>query len=104
MAVCKYCNLPFQWSRVEDRWVPLVPIGQDDNLERGFQDEDGNLRAAHRLVCSDPGGAAVRAVRLPRPVLPHNLAGAWSKPDPETGEITRDKPEPTEDDDGISVA
>ena len=66
---------------MEDRWVPLVPVGDDAALERAFQDEDGNLRAAHRLVCTSPGGAAIRATRLPRPVMPSALAGAWSQPD-----------------------
>lgn len=87
MAICKYCNVPFQWGRVDDRWVPLVPIGEDAGLERGYQDEDGALRAAHRLICTSPGGAAVRAVRLPRPVPASALIGTWSTPDLETGEI-----------------
>lgn len=81
MAICKYCNLPMQWGRVEERWVPLVPIGDDHGLERAYQDEDGNLRAAHKLVCTSPGGAAIKATRLPRPVPASAIAGGWSRPD-----------------------
>ena len=87
MAICKYCNIPFQWGRVEERWVPLVPVGDEEGLERGYQDEDGNLRAAHRLVCLNHGGGAIRATRLPRPVPASALIGAWSTPDPDTGEV-----------------
>jgi len=81
MALCKYCGEPFQWGRVEDRWIPLVPTDRHDGLDRAFQDEDGVLRADHRLVCPNHGGGAVRAVRLARPVLASSLVGAWSEPD-----------------------
>jgi hypothetical protein len=86
MAICKFCHGEMQWGNFDGKWVPLVPVGLDDGLDRAYQDENGALRAAHRLVCTHKYGS-VQIVRLPQPVSGSALVGNWSKPDPETGEV-----------------
>lgn len=95
MAICKYCQTPMAWGEFNGRWVGLVPVGEDAGLDRAYQDENGMLRAAHALVCTRLGGAAVRVVKLARPVLAENAPEFPDPPttyvetiDPETGEIT----------------
>lgn len=69
-----------QWGREPDgRWIPLIPLGEDDGFERSFQDEDGNLRAQHRLVCT--GRGAIQVTRLPRPIAAANVMSGWTEPD-----------------------
>lgn len=68
MALCKFCGKVFQWGRMEDGWVPLVPIAEHEGLDRTHQDENGVLRADHRLLCTSRGGPAVTVVKLARKV------------------------------------
>jgi hypothetical protein len=50
--MCKFCDKPFAWGQLPDgKWKPLVPVGEDDGLDRAFQDGSGMLRADHALVC-----------------------------------------------------
>lgn len=68
MSKCKYCQKAFDWGRSDDGWVPLVPVSEHEGLDRTYQDEDGELRAHHHLVCVDRGGPSVRITKLPRKV------------------------------------
>lgn len=68
MPMCKFCGKPFSWGQLDGRWKPLVPVGDDDGLDRSFQDEMGNLRADHGLVCVRIGGPSVRISKLARPI------------------------------------
>jgi len=73
MAICKFCALPFAWGRSEDGWIPLVPLGDEGTLDRAYQDENGDLRASHRLVCTNKGGPAVKIQKLVRPIKAHEI-------------------------------
>jgi hypothetical protein len=68
MAMCKFCGAAFAWGQDGDRWVPLVPLGDEAELPREFQDHLGNFRASHRLVCTNRGGATVKVERLAKAV------------------------------------
>lgn len=70
MAKCKFCDAPMQWGRDGERWVPLVPVGMDDGLDRVYQDEEGNLRAKHQCL----RGTSVRVEKLPMPVPAYAVA------------------------------
>jgi hypothetical protein len=92
MPLCKYCAKPFAWGNADGKWEPLVPVGQEGDADRTYQDENGVLRASHRSVCVLVGGESVRVARLAKSVpaadmLPSAVAGA----DPETGEIPAPK-------------
>jgi hypothetical protein len=87
MAVCKFCSKPFAWGNADGKWVPLVPVGADEGLDRAFQDENGALRAAHRLVCVIPGGPTVRVSNLARPIPAGDVLPVKPQVDPDTGEI-----------------
>lgn len=93
MAVCKYCGKVMAWGHLDGRWVSLVPLGEEAGLDRGYQDEDGNLRAAHRLVCVGPG--TVKVAKLAKPIPASSVMSPKFDVDPETGEIT--SPLPTRD-------
>lgn len=67
MAICKFCGQPFVWGRNGDRWIPLVPIGEEGDLDRKFQDADGNLRAQHRDVCEYVPAVDVTKLAVPIP-------------------------------------
>jgi hypothetical protein len=69
MKKCKFCDAPFQWGHDGVKWLPLVPIGMDDNLDRTHQDGDGNLRALHNAICNRT--PSVQVMRLPVPVPAH---------------------------------
>jgi hypothetical protein len=61
--------------------VPLVPLGEEADLPREFQDNTGNFRASHRLICVNRGGATVRVERLAVPIeASHILPGAVVEP------------------------
>jgi hypothetical protein len=98
MSICKFCAKPFSWGNSDGKWVPLVPLGEDAELVRSYQDENGALRAEHRLVCVSRGGPTVRVSRLAVGVRPGDIIGAPSRPkeriDAETGEITLREPTP----------
>jgi hypothetical protein len=68
MAVCKHCGVVFDWGRIDDGWVPLVPVAEHDGLDRTHQDENGVLRAAHYLVCTRTGGPTVKVTKLKTPI------------------------------------
>lgn len=69
MPICKYCQQPFAWGRTDDSWVPLVPIGSDEGLDRRYQDENGALRAGHRDICTGAqGGPTVRVSLLAKTI------------------------------------
>lgn len=87
MANCKYCGQKFNWGNTGDRWVALVPVGEEDALERAYQDEDGNLRAAHRLICI--GGGSVKVTKLAKSIPASAL---MKSVDTDTGEITHGFP------------
>lgn len=102
MAMCKFCGQPFSWGLQEDgKWIPLIPIGEEGELDRWFQDHNGVLRADHREICSNRGGPSVRIARLAKPIpareviQPRELFSVKRKskkrrftdPDPDTGEI-----------------
>lgn len=90
MAICKYCAKPFSWGIKDDgRFVPLIPVGEDDGMDRTFQDENGALRAEHWFICISRGGPTVRVAKLAKKiaadeVLPNR---GVTLVDPETGEI-----------------
>lgn len=89
MAICKFCGLAFAWGQKDDGgFVPLVPVGEDENLERSFQDENGVLRANHQDICTRRGGPTVKIVRLAKKVKGGDIIGKWTKPD-EDGVVTR---------------
>lgn len=86
MAQCKYCGGTMDWATVEGRWVTLIPVGEDTAFEKAFQDENGNFRAKHQLVCpASSGGGAIRVIKLTRPV-PGNIGP--DVVDPDTGELS----------------
>ncbi len=99
MAICKFCNVTFAWGRddANEKWVPLIPVGDEGEFDRTFQDEGGNLRAHHHLVCVNRGGPTVRVTKLARSVKASDIIGQPTPPsfkekypekiDPETGEI-----------------
>ena len=68
MPFCKYCGVKFAWGRSETKWVPLVPLGEEGDLDRTFQDENGQLRASHNAICQFAGGATVRVSELAKPI------------------------------------
>ena len=43
MAICKNCGSQFTWGSLDDRWVPLIPSGEEGNLPRTHVDADGVL-------------------------------------------------------------
>lgn len=67
MPICKFCAMPMQWGRSDEKWVPLVPLGEEGDLDRTHQDSDGNLRAEHRLICIG-WTPAVSVVKLAKPI------------------------------------
>lgn len=89
MAMCKFCGQPFQWGRSDDGWVPLQPVESHEGMDRHFQDENGVLRADHRLGCTNRGGPAVRVVRLAKSISGSDIiepSRTFTEPD-ENGEI-----------------
>lgn len=48
MPICKFCEQPFDWAKnSHDKWVTLVPYGQEEGLLRDYQDDEGHLRSGH---------------------------------------------------------
>jgi len=82
---CKYCDKPIDWGYSGERWITLVPVGEDEGLDREFQDEQGNLRASHKQVCIFKGRESLRVSRLAR-IIPANELPE-TKIDNDTGEI-----------------
>lgn len=76
MAVCKYCKQDFDWGTSDEGWKPLVPIANHDGLDRTYQDENGELRALHHLVCTRKGGPVVKITKLARKVPAAAVAAA----------------------------
>lgn len=60
------------WGQNGDKWVKLVPIGEDVGLDRTYQDENGVLRAQHQ--CSG-WTAAVQVVKLAAPISADHIIG-----------------------------
>lgn len=81
MAMCKFCHKPMAWGlNTDGKYVPLVPIGEDEGLARTFQDENGALRAEHRDVCdAQRGGPTVRVARLAVAIQSEDIIGAKPK-------------------------
>lgn len=89
MAMCKFCGVAFAWGQKEGGgWVPLVPIQDHEGLDRSFQDENGVLRADHRIICVARGGPTVRVSKLARPVKAGEIIG--TRVDQDTGEILQE--------------
>lgn len=73
MSACKYCSVTFDWSKLNNRWVPLMPIGTEGNYPRTHVDDNGQLRTLHKVVCQEtvppvritPLAQAVRLCDLP---------------------------------------
>lgn len=87
MPMCKFCGVAFSWGHDGERWVPLVPKGEEGGLGRSYQDENGDLRAEHRAICRSNGGPSVRVVRLAKKIEAASLTPTrWTQPD-EHGEI-----------------
>ena len=76
MPMCKFCGKAFAWGNSDGKWVPLVPVGEEGDLDRAYQDESGLLRAAHNLICLNRGGVTVRVSKLARPVKAGEIIGA----------------------------
>lgn len=68
MSMCKFCGAKIEWGMMAERYVPLVPVGEDDGMERTMADEHGVLRASHRAACTSPYTPAVRVQKLRTPV------------------------------------
>lgn len=83
MPMCKFCGVVFSWGHDGERWVPLVPKGEEGTLDRSYQDENGDLRAEHRAICRGTGGPSVRVVRLAKKIEAASLTPTrrWSQPD-----------------------
>lgn len=75
MAICRYCGIPFAWGNSGDKWLPLVPLGEEGDLDRDYQDENGALRSSHRQVCTQVGGPSVRVSKLARSVKADEIIG-----------------------------
>jgi hypothetical protein len=54
MPTCKHCEVSFDWSKMNDRWVPLMPIGTEGDHPRTHVDDNGQLRTLHNVVCEEP--------------------------------------------------
>lgn len=96
MAICKFCGKAFSWGNADGKWVPLVPVGEDDSLDRAYQDENGRLRAEHRAVCVIRGGPTVRVARLAVAVPAANVLPSPPEVEAETGEIVAQPSPPVE--------
>jgi len=83
MAKCNRCGMKMDWGTDGERFIPLVPIGEDEGLEMTFRDENFVLRAVHFLVCKSK---AIRVTRLAKPVKKEKARK--EKIDPDSGEIT----------------
>lgn len=88
MPMCKFCGKPFAWGNSDGSWVPLIPVGEEGEVPRTFQDEHGILRADHRALCQHRGGATVRISKLAVPVKAGEIIGRPGEViDPDSGEI-----------------
>lgn len=72
MAICKYCQTKMNWGQINDKWVKLVPIGEDVGMDRTHQDENGVLRAQHKC---EGWTAAVQVVKLATPISASDIIG-----------------------------
>ena len=73
MAHCKYCGETIEWGLSGERYVSLVPIGEEPaKIFRRFSDENGNLRAVHKDICKAPSGSS--AIEL-TPIKPVKVKG-----------------------------
>lgn len=89
MGMCKFCGVAMSWGQERDgKWIPLIPLGEEGDLPRTYQDENGKLRAGHRAVCTIRGGPPVLVTRLAKPVAASDMLFAGpTVVDQETGEI-----------------
>lgn len=70
MPACKYCGVHFDWGNDGDRWIPLIPSGEESaGMEMRYVDSDGELRAPHAQICTRPGTSAVRVKKLREPIV-----------------------------------
>lgn len=76
MASCKHCGVLFNWGRADDKWVPLVPVGEEGELDRDFSDENGVLRSSHRQVCNYI--PSVNVIKLSKPVPADMILGNFA--------------------------
>ena len=61
MAKCKTCGSEIQFGFVDGAWIPFEPIDTHDDMDRGYLDENGILRADHRDRHSNlPSLSAIR--------------------------------------------
>lgn len=69
MALCKHCGKPFDWSKLNDRWVPLMPSGTEGELPRTHIDNAGVLRTLHNVVCENNDYVTITPLQTPIRVL-----------------------------------
>lgn len=87
MALCKFCGVAFAWGNNEGKWTPLVPLGEEGDLRRTYQDEQGNLRASHTDICVNRGGPTVRVSRLAKAVEANEILRPTTYVNIDSGEI-----------------
>lgn len=69
MAICKFCAALMTWGQTsEGSFIPLIPIGEEGEASRDYQDEAGLLRSTHRQVCTNRAGPLVRVSKLARSI------------------------------------
>jgi hypothetical protein len=76
MPVCKFCQKPFAWGMSDGKWLPLLPVGEEGDFDRTYQDENGLLRVEHRVICQNQGGPSVRVVKLAKSVAAKEILPA----------------------------
>lgn len=52
----------------DGRFIPLIPLGEEGDHDRDYQDADGVLRSTHRLACTRRSSALIRVYKLARNV------------------------------------
>lgn len=69
MALCKHCGKAFDWSKLNDRWMPLMPIGSEGELPRTHIDNGGVLRTLHNVVCENNDYVTITPLHTPIRVI-----------------------------------
>jgi hypothetical protein len=90
MALCKYCGKTFAWGKLVDRWIPLIPVGEEGDLPRTYQDEKGDFRTAHSEVCVE----RIPTVELVKLAAPLEAASILPRLRPSPKQPNRAAPSP----------
>lgn len=83
MPMCKFCGAAFSWGNSDGKWMTLIPVGEEGEHNRDYQDENGALRSSHAQVCIRQGGPAVRVSKLAKAVPASDILSP-SVPPPDT--------------------